>query len=81
MFDVLNPFHFLVLWLFGASNLFYLLILQLSTSSNFFMDWTMGSHQVEFHTTRFNHMVVDDLESLILWKEVLQKVDIVPNED
>jgi hypothetical protein len=41
----------------------------------------VGSYQVEFHTTRFNHMVVNDLESSILSKEVLQKVDAVANED
>jgi len=41
----------------------------------------VGSYQVEFHTTRFNHMVVDDLESSILSKEMLQKVDVVANEN
>jgi len=37
------------------------------------MDWFefVGSYGDEFHTIKFDHFVVDELESLILLKEVL----------
>jgi hypothetical protein len=41
----------------------------------------VGSYQAKFHTTRFNHVVVDELESSILSKEVLQKVEVRAYED
>jgi hypothetical protein len=40
----------------------------------------MGFYGDEFHTTRFDHLVVNELESLILSKEVLQEVEAIVDQ-
>jgi hypothetical protein len=40
----------------------------------------MGFYGDEFQTTRFNHLVVDELESLILLEEVLQEVEAIVDQ-
>jgi hypothetical protein len=37
----------------------------------------MGFYGDEFHTTRSNHLVVDELENLTLLEVVLQEVEVI----